>query len=168
MKRILTVVSLVVLTFAVTASLTAGTVGGKTDSYHYAMYLCIQHTADNAKILFDQASKGDLNQEMAKDLVEQIGKDLDHARIYHARLHKSYTEAESQLIADEHTIILRGQTKAAEAFAAMKAEFDKSKPDMQVIKAQAAVIFDGTTKAAVAHLEAMKKLGVNEAKNPTL
>jgi hypothetical protein len=39
---------------------------------------------------------------------------------------------------------------------------------MEVVKAQAAAIFDGTSRATVAHLNAMKKLGVSEAMNPTL
>jgi hypothetical protein len=167
-KRILTVVSLVVLVLTVPVALNAGTMGGKAYNYHYAMNLCLQHSADNARVLFDQASKGELNQEMMIDLVEQIGKDLDHARIYHARLHKAYSEAESQLIADEHVVILRGHTKAAEAFVALKAEIEKAQPRTDAIKTQAAAIFDGTSKAAAAHIEAMKKLGISEVKSPTL
>lgn len=168
MKRTLTVASLVVLVLAVSAVLSAGTMGGKADNYHYAMNLCFQHSADNAKVIFDQALKGELDQEMAKDLVEQIGKDLDHARVYHARLHRSYSEAESQLITDEHTVILRGHTKAIEAFAVLKSEIEKAKPNTDAIKTQTAAIFDGASKAAAAHIEAMKKLGISEAKNPTL
>ena len=168
MKRTLKVVSLLVIILAVSTSLNAGNMGGKADNYHYAMNLCLQHSADNAKILFDQASKGELNQEMVKDLVDQIGRDLDHARVYHSRVHKSYSEAESQLIADEHAVVLGGHTKAADAFAVLKAEIEKAKPSADVIKTQTAAIFDGTSKAAAAHIEAMKKLGISEAKSPTL
>jgi hypothetical protein len=167
-KRNLKIVSFVVLMLAVTMSLNARIMGAKTDNYHYAMSLCLQHSADNAKVLYDQAAKGELNQEMEKDLVEQIGKDLDRARVYHARLHKSYTEAESQLIAEQHIIILHGHTKAADAYALLKTEIEKTKPNIEEIKTQTAAIFDGTTKAAAAHLEAMKKLGVSEVKNPSL
>jgi hypothetical protein len=167
-KRNLKVASLVFVILAMTFSLNAGTMGGKTDNFHYAMSLCLQHTVDNAKVLYDQASKGELNQEMVKDLIEQMGKDLDHSRVYHARLHKSYTEAESQLIAGEHTAILQGHTKAADAFALLKAEIEKTKPSIDQIKTQTAAIFDGASKAASAHIEAMKKLGVSEVKSPTI
>jgi hypothetical protein len=154
--------------FVVTMSLNARTTGGKSDNFHYGMSLCLQHTSDNARVLFDQASKGELNPEMVKDLVEQIGKDLDHARVYHARLHKTYTESEAQMIIGEHSVILQGHTKAAEAFALLKAEVEKPKPDSNQIKVQAAAIFDGASKASAAHLEAMKKLGVTEIKTPAL
>ena len=164
----MTVVSLAVLILAISTSLMAGTAGGKADGYHYVMNLYLQHTSDNSKILFDDAATGSLNLELAKDLVDQIGKDLDHARLYHARLHKLYTEAESQLIAEEHVVILRGHTKASEASVVLKAEMEKAKPDLEVVKTRAAAIFDGASKATAAHLDAMKKLGISEAKNPTL
>jgi hypothetical protein len=167
-KSISKVVSIALLVLAVTFVLNAGITSGKADNFHYAMNLCLQHTADNAKVLFDQASKGEMNPEMVKDLVEQIGKDLDHARVYHARLHKTYTEAEIQLIAEEHTVILRGHTKAAEAFALLQTELGKAKPNPNEIKVQTAAIFDGASKAAAAHADAMKKLGVSEVKAPSL
>ena len=168
MKRFTTLVSLAVLIAAISTSMVAGTMGGKADGYHYAMNLYLHHTSDNAKVLFDEAATGTLNQDLAKDLIDQMGKDLDHARLYHARLHKLYTEAESQLIAEDHVVILTGHTKASEAFTFLKAEIEKAKPDLDVVKTQAAAIFDGTSKATAAHLDAMKKLGISEAKNPTL
>jgi hypothetical protein len=167
-KRALKTTSIIALLFAAVITLNARTTGGKSDNFHYGMNLCLQHTSDNAKVLFDQASKGELNPEMVKDLVEQIGKDLDHARVYHARLHKTYTESETQMIVGEHSIILQGHTKAADAFALLKAELEKPKPDNNQIKLHAAAIFDGASKAAAAHLEAMKKLGITEIKTPAL
>jgi hypothetical protein len=58
--------------------------------------------------------------------------------------------------------------KASEACAVLKAEMEKPIPAIDVVKIQATAIYDGTSKAAAAHLDAMKKLGINEAKTPAL
>jgi len=167
MKKIFTFAALAILVLAYTTSSNAGAVKGKAEEYHHALNLCYQHTADHAKALFDQVSNGELNMDIAKDFVDQIGSDLDHARVYHAMVHKTYAEADIKTIADDHLIILGGQTAAVNALATLKAEMEKAKPDMTTIKTLSATIFDGATKAVNAHSAAMKKLGIPEAKGPT-
>ncbi len=167
MKKIFTFTTLAILVLAYTTCLTAGTPKGKAEDYHQALTLCFQHSADHAKALFSQISNGDLNTEIAKDYVEQISNDLDHARVYHAMVHKAYSEADIKMITDDHLIILGGQSTAVTALATLKAEFEKAKPDVGTIKTLSTVIFDGATKAMNAHLDAMKKLGIPEAKAPS-
>jgi hypothetical protein len=164
MKNTLAVVSVLILFFAFT--LTAASLKGKAEEYHHALNLCYQHSADHAKELFDQTSNGEFNLDIAKDFVEQIGKDLEHARIYHAMVHKTYSEADAKMIVNEHTMILKGHTAAAAAFDKLKEEVEKPNPSMETIKALSATIFDGASKAASAHRDAMKKLGVPESKEP--
>jgi hypothetical protein len=167
MKKALTFTTLAILVLTFASSLNAGPVRGKAEEYHHALALCFQHSADHAKALFNQILNGELNADIAKDYVEQISSDLDHARVYHAMVHKTYSEADTKLIADDHLIILGGQTTAVTALATLKAELEKAKPDIAIIKTLSAVIFDGATKAVNAHLDAMKKLGIPEAKGPT-
>lgn len=166
MKKILTFAALAILIVASSSNLTASGVRGNAEEYHYALNLCFQHSADNAKALFNQASKGELNLEIAKDFVEQIGSDLDHARVYHAMMHKTYSEADTKMISEEHLAILGGQASAVTAFATLKAEMEKTKPDVSTIKTLSATIFEGAKKAVTAHLDAMKKLGIPEPKSP--
>jgi hypothetical protein len=167
MKKILTFAALVILVLASTSAPAAAGVKGNAEEYHYALNLCFQHSADHAKALFNQAEKGELNLEIAKDFVEQIGSDLDHARIYHAMVHKTYSESDSKMISEDHLAILGGQTTAVTALATLKAEMEKAKPDLSTVKTLTTVIFDGAKKAVSAHLDAMKKLGIPEAKSPT-
>ena len=167
MKKIFAYTTLAVLVVLSTTCLTAGTVKGNAEEYHHALSLCYQHTADHAKALFAQASKGELNMDITKDFVEQISSNLDHARVYHAMVHKTYSEADTRTIADDHVIILGGQNAAVTALAALKSELEKTKPDMAIVKTASSAIFDGASKALNAHLDAMKKLGIPEAQGPS-
>jgi polyhydroxyalkanoate synthesis regulator phasin len=167
MKKLFTFTTFAILVLAYTTFLNAGAMKGKAEEYHHALNLCFQHTADHAKALFDQVSNGELNVEIAKDFLDQIGSDLDHARVYHAMVHKTYSEADIKTITDDHLIILGGQTAAVTALATLKAEMEKAKPDITTIKNLSAVIFNGATKAVNAHVDAMKKLGIPEAKGPS-
>jgi hypothetical protein len=167
MKKVFSFTTLAILVLAYTTCLNAGTPKGKAEEYHHALTLCFQHSADHAKALFSQISNGELNAEIAKDYVDQIGSDLDHARVYHAMVHKTYSEADTKTIADDHLIILGGQTTAVTALATLRAELEKSKPDIGAIKTLSTVIFDSATKAVTAHIDAMKKLGIPEAKAPS-
>ena len=167
MKKIFVYTTLAVLVLLSTSFLNAGTLKGNAEEYHHALSLCYQHSADHAKALFAQASKGELNMDIAKDFIEQIGSDLDHARIYHAMVHKTYSEADVRLITDDHIIILGGQTTAVNALANLKTELEKAKPDIATVKTLTTALFDGATKALNAHLDAMKKLGIAEAKGPS-
>ncbi len=166
MKKIALIAAAAILIFGSASNLTAGGPKGKAEDFHHAMYLCYQHTADHAKALFDQAATGEFNLDIAKDFVSQIGGDLDHARVYHAMVHKTYTEADLKTIEQDHLASLNGQTKAAAALASLKEELEKGKPDTNVIKTLAASMYEGAEKAANAHMDAMKKLGVPEAKGP--
>jgi len=167
MRKVFTVAALAILVLVYTTCLNAGTPKGKAEEYHHALSLCFQHSADHAKALFNQISTGELNADIAKDYLEQIGSDLDHARIYHAMVHKTYSEADIKTIANDHLIILGGQATAVTALATVKTELDKQKPDITFIKTLSTVIFDGATKALIAHLDAMKKLGIPEPKGPS-
>lgn len=167
MKKVFTFTTLAILVLLTTTCLNAGTVKGNAEEYHHALSLCYKHTADHAKALFAQASKGELNMDIAKDFLEQISSDLDHARVYHAMVHKTYSEADTKMIADDHLIILGGQTTAVTALATLKAEMGKATPDIAAVKTLSTAIFDGATKALNAHLDAMKKLGIPEAKSPS-
>lgn len=167
MKKFFTYTTLAILVLAYTTCLNAGTPKGKAEDYHHALSLCFQHTADHAKALFDQVSNGELNADIAKDYLEQISSDLDHARVYHAMVHKTYSEADLKIIVDDHLIILGGQTTAVTALATLKAEMEKVKPEIATLKTLSGVIFDSATKAMNAHLDAMKKLGIPEAKGPS-
>ena len=166
MKKIVAIAALAILVFATPSNLTVAGIKGNAEEYHHALNLCYQHTADHAKALFSQVVKGEFNLEIARDYVDKIGSDLDHARVYHAMVHKTYSEADNKTISEDHLVILGGQTTAVTAMASLKAELEKSKPDMAAVKTLATVIFDGATKAVNAHLDAMKKLGIPEATSP--
>jgi len=168
MKKTLLTMTIACAILLSTSIVIAGSVKGNAEEYHYALNLCFQHTADHAKALFAQAQKGEMNIEIAKDFVDQISSDLDHARIYHAMVHKTYSEADSKLIADDHLTILNGQSAASAAIASLKSEIEKSKPDAGAIKTLSATIFNAATKAVNAHLDAMKKLGIPEPQAPAL
>jgi len=168
MKKTLLTMTIACAILLSTSIVIAGSVKGNAEEYHYALNLCYQHTADHAKALFAQAQKGEMNIEIAKDFVDQISSDLDHARIYHAMVHKTYSEADSKLIADDHLTILNGQSAASAAIASLKSEIEKSKPDAGAIKTLSATIFNAATKAVNAHLDAMKKLGIPEPQSPAL
>ena len=167
MKKIFTFTVFAILVLAYTTCLNAGVIKGKAEEYHHALNLCYQHTADHAKALFDQVSNGDLNMDIAKDFLDQISSDLDHARVYHAMVHKSYSEGDIRTIADDHVLILGGQTAAVTALNTLKAEMEKAKPDVATVKTLSAAIYDGAIKAVNAHSAAMKKLGIPEAKGPS-
>ena len=166
MRKILTLASAAILVCALVGTTNAQQVKGKAEDFHHALQLCYQHSADHARALFDQISNGELNMRIVKDYVEQIGNDLDHARTYHSFVHKSYSEADSKMIADEHQVVLNGNIAAATAFAALKTEIEKPKPDLATIKTLTTAVYDGSSKAAAAHREVMKKLGISEPKNP--
>lgn len=166
MRKILTIASAAILICAFVGSSNAQQVKGKAEDFHHALQLCLQHSADHAQALFDQISNGELNMRIVKDYVDQIGNDLDHARTYHSFVHKSYSEEDSKLIADEHLVVLTGNGAAATAFAALKTEIEKPKPDLATMKTLTIAIYDGSSKAAAAHREVMKKLGISELKNP--
>ena len=100
MKKIFVSSTLAIRVIAYTTCLCAGTPKGKPTEYHHALNLCFQHTADHAKALFNQVSSGELNVEIAGDFLDQIGSDLDRARVCHAMVHKTYTEADIKTIAD--------------------------------------------------------------------
>jgi len=168
MKKTLLTMTIACAILLSTSIVIAGSVKGNAEEYHYALNLCYQHTADHAKALFAQAQKGEMNIEIAKDFVDQISSDLDHARIYHAMVHKTYSEADSKLIADDHLTILNGQSAASAAIASLKSEIEKSKPDAGAIKTLSVTIFNAATKAVNAHLDAMKKLGIPEPQAPAL
>jgi hypothetical protein len=168
MKKVLVISTLAMLMLLIASALVAGPVKGNAEEYHQALSLCYQHTADHAKALFTQSSNGALNMDLARSFLSQISDDLDHARVYHAMVHKSYSESDTKLIADDHVIILTGQSAAVTAVASLNAEFEKSTPDFNTVKKLSAVVFDGANKALKAHLDAMKKLGIPEAQAPAL
>jgi hypothetical protein len=167
MKKMFAFTALAILVLAQTTCLNAETPKGRAEDYHHALNLCFQHVADHAKALYTQISNGELNPEIARDYLDQIGGDLDHARIYHAMVHKTYSDADVKTIADDHLIILGGQATAVTALATLRAEMDKAKPDIATIKTLSTVIFDSATKAVNAHRDAMKQLGIPEAKGPS-
>ena len=167
MKKVSSLAAIAALVFFAASSLIAGKANGKAEEYHYALDLCYQHTADHAKALFNQVVNGEFNLEIAKNYADQIGSDLDHARAYHAVIHKTFTESETKATSEEHLIILGGQATAATALVNLKVELTKYKPDVTTIKTLSHVIFDAATKALNAHRDAMKKLGVREAVTPS-
>jgi hypothetical protein len=134
MRKILALASAAILVCALVGTSNAQQVQGKAEDFHHALQLCYQHSADHAQALFDQMSNGELNIRIVKDYVEQIGNNLDHARTYHSFVHKSYSEADSKMIADEHQVVLNGNIAAATAFAALKTEIEKPNPDLATIK----------------------------------
>jgi hypothetical protein len=168
MKRCLTVISLTILHLLCTVSLNAGGTKGKEVDYHHALILCFQHSADHAKALFDQVSIGEFNLDLAADYLDQIARDLERARIYNVTMRTSYSDAEAKAIADDQREILGGHATAMTALKTLMAEVYKPKPDLQVIKTLAAILFTGANRAVVAHLSAMRKLGIPVAKGPTV
>jgi hypothetical protein len=168
MKRILTVISLTIATLLFTVSLNAGGTKGKEVDYHHALSLCFQHSADHAKALFDQVSIGEFNLDLAADYLDQIAKDLERARIYNVTMRTSYSDTQAKAIEDDQREILGGHATAMTALKTLMAEIYKPKPDLQVVKISAAVLFTGASRAADAHLSAMKKLGIPVAKGPTV
>lgn len=168
MKRFLTVISLTILPLLCTIPLNAGGTKGKEADYHHALTLCFQHSADHAKALFDQVSNGEFNLDLAADYLDQIAKDLDRARIYNVTMRTSFSDADAKTIADDQREILGGHATAMTALKTLMAEIYKPKPDLQVIKTLAAVLFTGANRAADAHLSAMKKLGIPVAKGPSI
>ena len=166
MRKILALALATLLVCAFAGTANARLVKGKAEDFHHALQLCYQHSADHAQALFDQIMNGELNMRIVKDYVEQIGNDLDHARTYHSFVHKSYSEEDSKMIAAEHLVVLNGNNAAATAFAALKTEIEKPKPDLATIKTLTTAVYDGSSKAAAAHREVMKKLGIPDAKNP--
>jgi hypothetical protein len=168
MKRFLSVLSFTILSLLFTISLNAGGVKGKEVDYHHALSLCFQHSADHDKALFDQVSFGEFNLDLASDYLDQIAKDLERARIYNVTMRTSYSDADAKAIADDQREILGGHATAMAALKTLMAEIYKPKPDLQVIKTSSAILFAGATRAADAHLSAMKKLSIPVVKGPTV
>lgn len=136
-------------------------VEGKGEEYHQAMYLEFSHTADHAKALSKQTALGrDLNMYIANQHVEEIGRSLENIRTDHAMVHKTYTDAEMTKIQENHNVILDSHTKSLEAYKSLKAEVQKTTPDMKRVKDLSDVIYEYTTKALNEHREAMTKLDV--------
>jgi hypothetical protein len=166
MRKILTLASAAILICAFAGSSNAQQVKGKAEDFHHALQLCYQHSADHAQALYDQISNGELNMRIVRDYVDQIGNDLDHARTYHSFVHKTYSEADSKMIADEHLVVLNGNNAAATAFASLKTELEKPKPELATVKTLTIAVYEGSSKAAAAHRDAMKKLGIPDSKIP--
>ncbi|MBI3787833.1 MAG: hypothetical protein HY276_06190 [Ignavibacteriales bacterium] len=136
-------------------------VEGKAEEYHQAMTLGFSHMADHAKALAKQTSLGrDLNMYIAKQHVDEIGRSLENVRTDHAMVHKTYSDAEMTAIQENHNVILDSHTKSMEAFKSLKAEVQKTTPDLKRVKDFSNAIYEYGTKALNEHREAMMKLGV--------
>jgi hypothetical protein len=105
--------------------------------------------------------------EIVDDYLGQIGRDLDRARVYNLTMYVGYSDADMKLIAEDRRAVLGGHTTAASALTSLINEIHKPKPDFQTIKTLTTVIFDGATRAAAAHREVMRKLGIPQTKTPS-
>lgn len=166
MKKCLSVITMAFLVLSSTCSLTAGGPNGKAEEYHHALDLCFRHVADHAKALFDLVSSGEINKDIADDYLGQMGRDLDRARVYNVTTYSCCSEVEAKEISDDRLVILGGHATAVSAMRTLSDELQKADPDLQTIKTLTTVILDGVNKAAVAHRDAMKKLGIAETKGP--
>ena len=166
MKKCLSVIAVTFLVLSFTCALKAGGRTGKAEEYHHALDLCFRHVADHAMALFDQVSSGEINKDITDDFLEQMIKDLDRARVYNVTTYSCCSEVEAKTISDDRLAILGGHATAVSAIRTLSDELQKQNPDFQAIKTLTTVILDGVNKAAVAHRDAMKKLGIAETKGP--
>lgn len=144
------------------------TIEGRGEEYHHAMYLNFKHAAEEAEALFSQASlPHTLNMEIATEHVDEIWTNLDRIRIEHAMVHKTYGSEESKLIAENHEGILLAHAKAIEAGKILKDEMAKATPNIDVVRMEAATIYQQCLKASELHMDGMKKLGLPEMKKPS-
>ena len=136
-------------------------VEGKAEEYHQAMTLEFSHTADHAKALAKQTTLGrDLNMYIAKQHVDEIGRSLENIRTDHAMVHKTYSDAEMTAIQENHNVILDSHTKSIEVFKSLKAEVQKTAPDLKRVKDFSNAIYEYAGKALSEHQQAMMKLDV--------
>lgn len=162
--------SLLILLLAVLAVVSLSpaqqrTIEGKGEEYHHSMILNFKHAAEEAEALFAQVSlPRAMNLEIAKEHVDEIWGNLEHARIEHAMIHKTYGSDESRITADNHSNLLLAHTKAVDACKLIKDEIAKSEPNTEVIKTQAMVVYQQCLKAAELHTDTIKKLGITEMK----
>jgi hypothetical protein len=166
MKKCMSVITMAFLVLSFTCSLKAGGPNGKGEEYHHALDLCFRHIADHAIALFDQVSSGEINRDITDDFLEQMTRDLDRARVYNVTTYSCCSEVEAKAVSDDRLAILGGHATAVSAIRTLSDELQKQNPDLQTIKTLTTVILDGVNKAAVAHRDAMKKLGIAEIKGP--
>lgn len=166
MKRFLSVMTFAFLVLSFPHSLSAGGPNGKGEEYHLALDLCFRHIADHAKAMFDLASNGEINKEIADDFLGQMSRDLDRARVYNVTTYSCCSEVETKEISADRAEILGGHATAVSAIRTLSDELQKQNPDLQAVKMLTTVILDGVNKAAAAHRDAMKKLGIAEMKGP--
>jgi hypothetical protein len=122
--------------------------------------------ADHASAIFDQVSSGEINRDITDDFLGQMSRDLDRVRVYNLTMYLGCSEVEVKSIADDRLAILGGHATAVSAIRGLSDELQKPNPDRQTIKTLTTVILDGISKAAVAHRDAMKKLGIAETRAP--
>ena len=166
MKKGISVIAITFMVLSSTCDLNAGGPNAKAVEYHHALDLCFRHVADHAIALFDQVSSGEINREITDDFVEQMVRDLDRARVYNVTTYSSCSEIEAKMTSDDRRAILGGHATAVSAIRTLSEELQKQGPDLQVIKTLTAVIIEGVNRAADAHRDAMKKLGIAETKGP--
>lgn len=137
------------------------TIEGKGEEYHHAMYLNFKHSAEQAQALFTQVSlRNDLVMEIVREHVDEIWVNLERARVQHAMIHKTYGEDETRMIAENHENLLNAHTAAMESCKLLKAEVEKKNPDRDSMKRLSGMLYAQTLKAAVEHMDGMKKLGL--------
>jgi len=159
MKQVLIIAAAVFLSLPVVAQ--QRKVEGKGEEYHHAMYLNFKHAAEEAEALnYQLMLNHDLNLEIARQHAQEIWTNLDNVRIQHAMVHKTYGAQQSTLVAENHEILLESHNKAFEASTLLNTELKKANPDIKLLREQSVVVYQMSTKAAAAHLDGMKKLGI--------
>ena len=144
------------------------TIEGKGEEYHHAMYLNFKHAAEQAQALFTQvALPYSLTMEIVREHVDEIWVNLERAKVQHAMVHKTYGEDEARMVMENHDSLLRAHLAATESCKLLKAELDKETPDRESIKMLAGQLYAQASKAAVEHMDGMKKLGLREMQIPS-
>lgn len=144
------------------------TIEGKGEEYHHAMYLNFKHAADQAQALFTQANMPNtLVMEIAREHVDEIWVNLERARVQHAMIHKTYGEDETRMIMENHENLLNAHLAAMESCKLLKTEIGKKNPDRESIKRLSGMLYAQASKAAVEHMDGMKKLGLGGIQVPS-
>lgn len=144
------------------------TIEGKGEEYHHAMYLNFKHAADQAQALFTQATMpNDLVMEIVREHVDEIWVNLERARVQHAMIHKTYGEDETRMITENHENLLKAHMAAMESCKLLKAEIEKKNPDRDSMKKLSGMLYAQSLKAAVEHMDGMKKLGLQGMQVPS-
>ncbi len=140
----------------------------KGEEHHHAMSAYLHGAIEHAKMLHHLAmTSGDkMNLEVARKHNDEIGHNLQEAQANLEKAQMQASEPQKTKAAAHHEALSKALVKANEDFNALKTELAKEKPDLAIVKAKSADLYDGLQTAETHHQTMQKIQGVKEPAQP--